>query len=276
MATGTFWDSLSSIGDFLGSDSVQGAISLGMSGLEGYTGLQQFNQASDLASLSQSALEQRIALAQSNASRYNKLYAPIENLQAQYALEDIQNLRPLTQAQQEYGIERGMYDIARAKDFYQPLEEDLVNQLAQGVDAQEYMDVASADVQQAFDKAAQQQARQMQLSGVNPASAQYQQALGSTRTSQALGEAGARTAARRLAEDLDINRRASALQYAKGVPLNTTSVTGGSQLLGQAASGLGAVAGTSAASSNLNYGTAGDLLASSKYNLSDVSNYWGS
>lgn len=276
----SFWDSISSalgsVGDVLGSSALQGALSLGMAGLEGYTGLSQLSDASALSGLSQDALQQQLALAYSNEKKYNQLYLPIEQAQAQYALQDLTTMRPLQEAQLNYGVERGLYDIARAQNFYQPLEESLTNQLAQGVNAQDYMNTASTDVQNAFSKARQQQARTLASAGVNPNSAAYQRQLQSNFTSQALGEAGARTSARQTAEDLDLSRKAAALQYAAGIPIDTTNAINGSALLGQAASGLSNVASTATKSVSDLYGTAGDLLASSKYNLSNVSNYWGS
>lgn len=273
----SFWDSISSalgtVGDVLGSGAVQGGLSLAAGGLDLYQGLQAMGQQQKMSNLAQRAAEQQMAAATMSMDDYKKLYRPLQKKQAEAALEDWEKMRGLGQAQRDYGIERGLYDIERAKSFYRPLEESVVTELAEGVDPQEYMNRASADIQRGFTSARQAQSREAMRAGLSPSSGRFASILAGQGTQQALAEAGARTQARRGAEDLSLARKAQALNYASGIPI-TTIPQMQQGTIGSAISGLGAAAGQSAAQAATLGQQAQQNLAGSAYGFSNASDYW--
>ncbi len=267
-----FWDSLT---DFVTSDALQGALNLGAGAFDLYQGYSGMQQAQQLYDTSQKALQQQLGLAYSSQAQYEEFYKPIEELQATYALEDIEALRPLTTAQRDYGLQRGLYDIERAQGFYQPLEESVVEQLAEGVDPQEFMSTATMDVQRAFDRARAEQETQALRYGIDPSSGGFQSAIGQQGTAQALAEASARTQARRTAEDLDLAKKAQALNYARGIALPSTPTLSGQAALGAATSGLAGSASQAAGLGSTLGSQAQQQISGGQYALSNVSDYWG-
>lgn len=239
-----------------------------------YMGYQNMQASQKMYDTASSATAQQLALAEADKALFEELYKPYEKASMQYALEDINALRPLTTAQRDYGVERGLYDIERAKDFYRPLEESLVEQLAEGVDPQEYMATAGMDVQRAFDRSRAEREQQAMRYGIDPSSGAFQRSIGDTSVSQALGEAQAMTAARRTAEDLDISRRAQALGYAQGIPISQQQATSGQHYLSSATAGIGNAA-AQAGQLGAQYGKmASENIAGAQYAASNVADYW--
>ena len=244
-----FFDDITSsikpLTDFLGSKEVQGVASLGKMGYDIYSGIQGASAASKAQDRAYQLASQQAAYSQQMADRLANLYYPIEQLQAQYAKEDIQALRPLQQEQIRYGAERGRRDIelARGLDPYlDRAQAELVSKLSESPEALagRLRGQATGDIQQAFGKAEQQGMRQMAQYG-GPTSGAAQEFQRGLLTSRALGEAGARTQATRQAEDIALGRQAQALNYRMGIPLQpqqftpSTTPTGVSAGLGSAA-----------------------------------------
>ena len=149
------------------------AANIGRAGLgayELYSGLQAQGQQRDYMSQLLASQQLSDKLLKAQAERAESLYHPIEDLQAEYALSDLQAMRPLQTAQQEYALGKGMDDIAFAQEVIDPTQQNLLRFLAEGVDSQEYRDIASTDVQQAFGQAQREADRAQRLQGINPSS----------------------------------------------------------------------------------------------------------
>ena len=192
------------------------------------------------------------ALLQAQADRAKQYFEPVENLQAQYALEDLEAMRDLNVAQRDYATQAGAADIAYAQETMDPARYALLDILNEGADAQKYMDIASTDIAQSFGKVQDETSRAYARMGLNPNSGAMADLLNQSALSKATATAGARTEASRLSEDLDIQRRAQALNLWQGIPLNVTeSPTSGSALSQQAASGFQSAAQGLATGANL-------------------------
>ena len=275
-----FGNIVGGVSDLLGiGDTKTGNFLSGLGNLAGgayslYQGINAQNQQQDyLNSLYASqGLSDEILRAQ--YERAQDLYYPIEDLQAQYALDDLQRTRDLQLAQQDYSIDKGMSDIDFATGTMDPLQYGLLTQLSEGAPAQKYMDIASTDVNQAFNQAQNEAARSFARQGINPNSGAMQNMLSQMAISKGSALAGARTNASRMAEDLDLSRKQQALNYWSGVPFNTTSVdTSGSALANQAAGGFQSAANTLAKSAALTGQTANDAFAGASAAFGNIGGY---
>lgn len=258
----SFWDDLGSI------------VNIGSTAANMYYGYQNMQSSQQMYDTAEQATAQQLALAEADRALFDELYKPLESAKSTYALEDLNALRGLTTAQRDFNIERGLYDIEREQQFYRPLEESVVEKLAEGVDPQEYMDTATMDVQRAFDRSRSEREDQALRYGINPNSGNFERSIGDTSISQALGEAQARTQARRTAEDLDIAKKSQALNYARGIALPSQPTITGQQYLQSASSGISNVAsGAGALGTQLGMNAA-DYFAGAQYSASQVADYW--
>ena len=153
--------------------------------------------------------------------RYKNIYWPYEDLQYQYAIEDMLSSRDENIAMRDYWEQRTLEQIDQAKSLNPILDENeksLIRKLVEGEDvlADRFRSQATADVQAAFGSQREQDMRAMGLAGVNPNSGQMQNYINKMGAAQALSEAGARTNATRLAEDTALQRQAAAMDYSKG------------------------------------------------------------
>lgn len=237
-----FGDIASGLGSLFGGSTgtvLGGLGSLAGAGYDIYQGIQSQEQQQDYMNQLLASQTAAGALTAEQAARARQLYYPIEDLQAKYALADLKQTRPLQVAQRRYGTGRGMEDIAFAQDVIDPTRYNLVEFLAQGVDPQEYMDIASADVTQAYDEAQAAQQRALARQGVNPASGASQSLANQLAISRAAQLAGARTEASRLAEDVSLQRKGQALDYWQGIPFASQQAPqSGTQVAQQAAQGF--------------------------------------
>jgi hypothetical protein len=239
-----------------------------------YQGIQSQGMYQDYMSQLLGSTDLSDELLRKQATRAEDLYYPIEDLQAQYALEDIQSLRPLQTAQQTYGIQRGLDDISLAQDVVDPTRTGLITQLAQGADAQKYMDIASTDVMQAYDKSLGEAQRAYSQMGINPSSGAAQNLINQGALSRAASLAGARTEASRLAEDLDIQRKGQALDLFSGIPLTQTEAPqSGSSLSSQAAQGLQGLTSSLVSGANLANQAANTGFAGASAAFGNLTNY---
>lgn len=261
---GSIINTLAGIGDIAG-----GAYDL-------YRGVQNEQRANDYLGNLYASQKKSDSLLQAQADRAKDIFYPIEDLQAEYALEDLKRMRDLQVAQQQYGIDRGEQDIAFAKDVMDPARDNLLEFLASGVEPQRYMDIAVTDVNQAFDKSLGETSRAYGRMGINPNSGAMTNLVNQNAVSKAAAQAGARTEANRLAEDLSIARKSQALNAWQGIPLSSTqSPTSGSVLAGQAAAGFQDAASNLSSAAKLSSGMASDYMASAKTTFNDARGYLG-
>ena len=220
------WDSISTgISDYWNNNSF-GSIMGDAFGVAGgiydiYSGYQNQKMADKYANLAFGSMEKQDAFAQEMWDRYKNLYWPLENLNIQYTMEDLQTLRPAYQQQVQYQAQRLQEQLAQAKELNPILddtEKNLIRKLVEGEDvlADRYMSQATADVGAAYGSQREQDMRAMGLAGINPNSGQMMNYMSNMGRSQALSEATARTQASRQAEDVD---------YRKGAQLPTYQVT---------------------------------------------------
>lgn len=222
-------------------DTLSGLGNLGMAAYDIYSGINSMNQANKYQNMMFGNMQSQNEFAEEMWDRLATNQWPLEDLQAAYAKQDLEKLRPLQTAQRDYGISRGLADIAVAKELDPMLDQtkkDLVSRLAEGEDvlAARMRNTASTDVAAAFDKQRATDTRRFAALGINPNSGATQNYMSRMGTSQALSEAGARTQASRQAEDTALSRNAQALNYRAGIPLSqqqyTSSITPNAALAG--------------------------------------------
>ena len=229
------WDSISTgISDYWNNNSF-GSIMGDAFGVAGgiydiYSGYQNQKMADKYANLAFGSMEKQDAFAQEMWDRYKNLYWPLENLNIQYTMEDLQTLRPAYQQQVQYQAQRLQEQLEQAKELNPILddtEKSLIRKLVEGEDvlADRLMSQATADVGAAYGSQREQDMRAMGLAGINPNSGQMMNYMSNMGRSQALSEATARTQASRQAEDIAISRQSQALNYMKGAQLPTYQVT---------------------------------------------------
>lgn len=195
-----------------------------------YNGYQNQKLANQYANMAFASAEKQDQYAQEMWDRYKNLYWPMEDLQYEYSMEDMQTLRPAYKDQVAYQAQRMGEQLEQAK-YLNPIiddtEKSLIRKLVEGEDvlADRLMSQATADVGAAYGSQREQDTRAMGLAGINPNSGQMQNYMNRMGQSQALAEATARTQASRQAEDLAISRQSQALNYAKGAQLPTYQVT---------------------------------------------------
>lgn len=225
------WDSISNYWDNNSFGSIMGD-AFGVAGgiYDIYSGYQNQKMADKYASLAFGSMEKQDAFAQEMWDRYKNLYWPLENLNIQYTMEDLQTLRPAYQQQVQYQAQRLQEQLEQAKELNPILddtEKNLIRKLVEGEDvlADRMMSQATADVGAAYGSQREQDMRAMGLAGINPNSGQMMNYMSNMGRSQALSEATARTQASRQAEDIAISRQSQALNYMKGAQLPTYQVT---------------------------------------------------
>ena len=231
----SLWDSFtSSVSNYWNNNSL-GSILGDVSGIAGtawdiYSGYQNQQLANQYADLMFASAEKQDEYAQQMWNRYKEKYWPLEDLNIQYTMEDMQTLRPAYQNQVAYQAQRLDEQLDQAK-YLNPIlddtEKSLIRKLVEGEDvlADRYMQQATADVGAAYSSQREQDMRAMGLAGINPNSGQMVNYMSNMGRSQALSEATARTQASRQAEDTAISRQSQALNYAKGAQLPTYQVT---------------------------------------------------
>lgn len=225
------WDSISNYWDNNSFGSIMGD-AFGVAGgiYDIYSGYQNQKMADKYASLAFGSMEKQDAFAQEMWDRYKNLYWPLEDLNIQYTMEDLQTLRPAYQQQVQYQAQRLQEQLEQAKELNPILddtEKNLIRKLVEGEDvlADRLMSQATADVGAAYGSQREQDMRAMGLAGINPNSGQMMNYMSNMGRSQALSEATARTQASRQAEDIAISRQSQALNYMKGAQLPTYQVT---------------------------------------------------
>ncbi len=257
------WDSISgAFSDMGGWNTVGNIANIAGGAYDIYNSIQQSNLADKYAQLAFGTAAQQDAYAQAAWNRQQQLYWPLEDLNAQYMMEDLKALRPAYQRQVGYQSERMDQQLAQARDINPILdttERSLIRKLVQGEDvlAERFMNQASTDVNTAFGQQRAQDTRAMGLAGVNPNSGQFANYMNQMGTAQALTSATARTQAARTAEDTALTRQASALNYAKGAqlpqyqtnPSDAAQYVAGLAPAGNAATGLANMYGGNAQNS---------------------------
>lgn len=224
------------------------AADLAGTGYDIYQSAQAGKDASAYNDVARQSLELQNAYNMDMYNRTKNVYWPYEDLNYQYATEDIQTLRPLAQAQARYTVDRGLSDIAKQRELdplYDETEKSLIRKLTEGEDVlkDRLMSQATADIASSYGQQRESDARTMAASGINPNSGQYQNYLNRMGSQQALAEASARTSAGRTAEDLALSRQAQALNYRRGSMLSTYNTTPTIDT-GNISSGLGNVTST--------------------------------
>lgn len=235
---GDTWSALGTVGN------------LAATGYDIYSGIKSANQASKYADLAFGSIEKQDEYAQEAWDRQKEKYWPLEDLNIQYATEDLQTLRPLGQAQAQYAVDRGLADIQQQRELdpiYRETEKSVIRKLTEGEDVlrDRLMQQATADIAAGYAQQREQDTRSMGMAGINASSGAYANYMNRMGSQQALSEAMARTQASRQAEDLALSRQSQALNYRKGASLQTYQATpsvNSSSIL----SGLGSAGGSSA------------------------------
>ena len=206
------------------------AANIAGAGYDIYQGYQNQQLANKYADIVFSTAEKQDEYTQAMFDRIKSLYWPFEDLNYQYATEDIQALRPLAQAQTQYAVDRGLSDIAKYRELdpvYDDTEKSLIRKLTEGEDvlADRLMTTATANVANAYAQQRESDMRKLSAAGINPNSGQYSNYMNRMGSQQAMAEATARTQASRQAEDLAISRQSQALNYRQGAQLPTYQTT---------------------------------------------------
>lgn len=279
MADDLFGNIASGLGSLFGASDSTTSFLGGLGNLAGgayslYRGVNEQNQQDKYMNALYASQGLSDELLRKQAERAESTFYPIEDLQAQYALEDLKRMRDLQVAQQQYGIDRGQDDIGFAQDVIDPTRYGLLEFLSEGADPQKYMDIASTDVNQSFDKTMGEVSRAMSRQGINPNSGAMQNMLTQGALSQGAALAGARTNASRLSEDLDIQRKGQALNYWEGIPLSTAQAPlSGAALSQQAAQGFQQAASGLAQGAKLAGGNAADSFAGASAAFGNMGGY---
>jgi hypothetical protein len=122
----------------------------------------------------------------------------------------------------------------------EPIEQQFYDQARQGLNIQDRMAAAQADVQQGYDVATPQMERQFSRMGLAPASGKFTDAMANMTYSKARDIAFARTNARRQAEDVNFGRLGSAMQTRGNIAgLTAQTGAGATNPLGQGMAGIG-------------------------------------
>lgn len=141
---------------------------------------------------------------------------------------------------------------ARYKDLYAPMEEELIGEAREGIDADRFVGLATTDVGQQFNTQRTAQRQQMERYGLSPASGAWQGGSRQLGISEALGKSQAANAARMGIEDTNWSRRTGLL--AQGQGLQNSAAAG----YGSAASSMGSVASGYGGTADMYSGAAGD------------------
>lgn len=243
------WDTLTSPNTWSTIGNIAGAAG---SIYDIYSGFQNQSRADQMANIAAGSAQKQDQLTQEAWDRQKNLYWPLENLNIQYMMQDMQALRPAYQNQVAYQAQRMNEQLAQAKELNPMLdqtEKSLLQRLTEGEDvlSERLMNQATADVGSAYSAQREQDQRAMGLAGINPNSGQMSSYLGRMGTSEALAESTARTQASRQAEELALSRQAQALNYRQGAQLptysytpsvNTGTILGGLQGAGASYTGL--------------------------------------
>lgn len=222
---------------------------LAATGYDIYSGIKSANQASKYADLAFGSIEKQDEYASEAWQRQKEKYWPLEDLNIQYGMEDLQTLRPLGQAQAQYAVDRGLADIQQQRELdplYRDTEKSVIRKLTEGEDVirDRLMNQATADVAAGYAQQREQDTRAMGMAGINANSGAFSNYMNRMGSQQALSEAMSRTQASRQAEDLALSRQSQALNYRKGASLQTYQATpsvNSSSIL----SGLGSAGGSS-------------------------------
>jgi hypothetical protein len=158
------------------------------------------------------------------------------------------------------------------KSLYLPVETAFVKEAAGGLIPQEEAERAAAAVRQSFSKDAEMYGRQLERLGVDPTSPRYVENLRSFDLARSAAEAAARNQARRSAVDTNFARKQVVVGLGKGIPSEAASIaasagpflTGGPEMLGNAANNLGNAAQTMGLAQQLQIQSASPLLASNE------------
>jgi len=122
----------------------------------------------------------------------------------------------------------------------EPVEQAFYDQALEGLNVEDRMNAAGADVQQAYDATKPQLGRDMSRMGLRPDSGRFTDAMAKMSYSRAKDLAFARTNARRQTQEANFGRLGTAMQ-ARGNIAGLTAQTGGSATnpLGQGMAGIG-------------------------------------
>ena len=136
---GDTWSALGTVGN------------LAATGYDIYSGIKSANQASKYADLAFGSIEKQDEYASEAWQRQKEKYWPLEDLNIQYGMEDLQTLRPLGQAQAQYAVDRGLADIQQQRELdplYRDTEKSVIRKLTEGEDVirDRLMNQATADV----------------------------------------------------------------------------------------------------------------------------------
>lgn len=120
-------------------------------------------------------------------------------------------------------LEMSGYDLARYRDVFQPLEDQLIAEAgsyASGARTRDNMGMAESGVMQAGERARVAAEKQLQSFGINPSSGRYADLIASQRTATAAAAAGAGQQARLATEQVGRNLRQQALAIGQQYPGN--------------------------------------------------------
>ena len=200
-----------------------GVGSIAQAGLAAYNTFSSANSSRDAYDNASELSKAQAGIAKEQWNLYKKHHLPNEILQAKETAKDIALYRPLK--------EQGVADALWAHKQTQPIREQMYKEAREGVDIQAMMDRAGSDTTQRFSSMRKQTSRDMARMGMNPNSGQFGAMQRDLNIAEALGQAGAKTAAYERGQDLNRLLRNNALNFYKGMPLETPQQTNGNAML---------------------------------------------
>lgn len=200
---------------------------------------------------------------------YDQYYLPIEETLAKDYMTDYGMQRPYYERMRNYQLGRGDQLIDMAKETNPLLDESkksIIRRLTEGEDVlrDKMRTEASLDVANAFDASREQGIRNMNMYGINPSSGAFSSFMSNMGTSQALGQAGARTQAARQAEDLSLSRalQAQSMYTNPNMAFSPTRPTPGmspAQILGGSSGSMSSAGGSGGQQGGSGGGSGGDF-----------------
>jgi hypothetical protein len=215
-------------GDFLG-----GAASLAGTGFSIYKGLREDARAEDYYDRAMSASDS--GLSNSQRKQLAKDQYSLERARIAQEKADINSLRP--QVRQE---------MVRGINLYRPVEDQFVANARKGLDPEDMAGRAATDVRQSFGQSRTIQNRSLARQGLSPTAGSTQEFNRQSHLAEALGKAGAMTAAHRDTFLQNQNMLGNALNSRRGLPAtsftNADSMSQFTAGANQTASGLASIA----------------------------------
>lgn len=200
--------------------------------------------------------------------RYKDMYTPLE----QARIDSELGLLPLKTdyAKQMLGEQVKDLDLYGQ---YRNIDEQFLKESQEGLDLNQEMGRAQADVAQSFKGAVSNMLRDSARMGVNPNSGKFASSMGQLARDKALATAGARTNAYSQGRDTNYNRLGNAVNIRKGLAPANTNFNAANPYSAAQGGNFGGVSGAFSNLGNSYWGMGSDM-AEGAFGL--LRNFWGS